>query len=147
VRTFQASRQIEAAPSQIIELLTDPAAASTWSPVEFELDDGAAGRLQTGTHMEVGGRVAGRRVSFDLSILEASRRHLNLKASGPFDVTACYEAQEAERGTELRASVSVASRGGIRGRLVSTAAEALLAAGALEQTLERIARSAAAPTV
>jgi hypothetical protein len=142
MKTYEASTEIEARPSAVIELLTDPATCAEWSPVDFEVDDPSS-RLEPGTQLAVGGRVAGQRVSFDLSVIDAGRRHLELTASGPFDVSARYEAREATAGTELTASVSVTGRG-IRGRIVSSAAEALLAGGALEHALDRIARTATA---
>jgi hypothetical protein len=143
MRTYQASTEIDARPSAVIDVLTDPEAARSWSPVDFEIEANEHARLRSGTRMEVGGRVAGREVRFDLAVHEASRTHLSLTASGPFEMRARYDAREIETGTVLRASVSVASSGGIRGRLVSSAAEALLSAGALERAMERIARSAA----
>jgi hypothetical protein len=79
------------------------------------------------------------RVRFDLSVLEASDRHLALSALGPCEVRACYETERAPGGTEVTASVSIGSRGGIRSRIVSAAAEALLAGGVLGRTLERMA--------
>jgi hypothetical protein len=144
MKTFEAATEVNASPSQVIDLLTDPTAARTWSPVDFEID-AADARLETGTQMEVGGQIIGRRVSFDLSIEEASRHRLMLTASGPLRISARYDAEQAETGTHLRASVSVDSAGGIRGRIVSSAAEALLAGGALHLALDRIARTAAAP--
>ncbi len=145
MKIFRARAEINARPSAVIDLLTDPEICALWSPVDFEVDDDVA-RLETGTQLEVGGRVAGQRVCFDLSILEASRRAFELTASGPFEVNARYEAREGRDGTELLAFVSVTGRG-IRGRLASSAAEAMLAGGALKHALERIARTASAPAV
>ncbi len=147
MKIFRARTEINARPSAVIDLLTDPEICAQWSPIDFEVDNAVA-RLDAGTQMEVGGRVAGQRVSFDLSILEASRRAFELTASGPFELNARYEAREGSNGTELIAFVSVTGRG-VRGRLASSAAEAMLAGGALKHALERIADTAAAtaPTI
>jgi hypothetical protein len=47
--------------------------------------------------------------------------------------------------TELRAAISVGGGGGLAGRLMSRAADALLAGGVLDSTISRIAREAEAP--
>jgi hypothetical protein len=148
VKTFEARAAIPAEPSRVIALLTDPDACRRWSPVDFEIEGLDEPRLRSGTRARIGGRVAGRQVRFDLSVLEASDRHLALAALGPCEVRARYQTERASDGTEVKASVSVASRGGLRGRLVSAAAEALLAGGILGRTLERMAQEMApAPVV
>jgi hypothetical protein len=55
-----------------------------------------------------------------------------------------YEATPVDRGSEVCASVSVRSGGGLFGRLAAEATAALLRAGALPMAIDRIARSAAA---
>jgi hypothetical protein len=139
VKKFEARASIPTDPSRVIELLTDPGACRSWSPVDFEVEELDGTRLRSGTRARIAGRVAGRRVSFDLSVLEASDRHLTLAALGPCEVHARYEAERAPEGTDVRASVSVDGGGGLRGRLVSTAAELLLAGGILGRALERLA--------
>lgn len=139
MRTFEAHAEIPAEPSRVIGALTDPDSCRRFSPVDFEIEQLDARRLESGTRARVGGRVGGRRVSFDLSVLEATDNRLTLTALGPCEVRARYEAERAAGGTEVTASVSVASRGGLRGRLVSSAAEALLAGGILRRTLDRMA--------
>jgi hypothetical protein len=144
VKTFEARAAIPTDPSTVMELLTDPSACRRWSPVEFELDELEAPRLCEGSQARVCGRVAGRAVCFDVSVLEARGGRFSLTASGPFDVEAHYEAEGDCAGTDLRARVTVASRGGLRGRVVSSLAEAVLAGGALQQALKRMAETAAA---
>jgi hypothetical protein len=140
MRTFEARTAVPADPARVISLLTDPFACSRWSPVPFELEELDEAPLRSGSRARIGGRLAGRRVSFDLSVLEASDRRLSLRAIGPCEVQARYETEPAIDGTEVQASVSVASCGGIRSRLVSAAAEALLAGGLLARTLERLSQ-------
>lgn len=145
MKTFEARAAIPTEPSKVMELLTDPSACRRWSPVDFEVEHLDAPRLSEGTQARVCGRVGGRAVCFDVSVLEAQEGRLSLTASGPFDVRASYEAEGDCRGTDLRARVSVESRrGGLRGRLVSSVAEAFLARGALQQALPRMAETATA---
>ncbi len=55
-----------------------------------------------------------------------------------------YEAVPRGERTELHAAVSVEGHG-LAGRLMSRAADALLATGALDSTMSRLAREAEAP--
>ncbi len=142
MKTFEARTEIPTEPARVIGLLTDPRKAHRWSPVDFDIEQLDGERLRDGTRGRVCGRVAGKGVCFDLSVVEASDRHLSLSAVGPFEVHARYEADRIPCGTEVKASVAIASSGGLRGRLVGAAAEALLAGGILRRTLERIAEAA-----
>jgi hypothetical protein len=142
--TWQTRTCIETRPERVLELLTDPAACERWSPVSFDVEDLEAERLSPGDRVRLAGRIAGREVGFDVHIIEADERHLALEASGPFDIAAAYEARTGCSGrTELRASVSVSGGNGLMSRLLSRAAEAFLAAGALDSALSRIASEAA----
>jgi hypothetical protein len=53
-----------------------------------------------------------------------------------------YDAVLADEGTEVMASVVVRSAGGLLGRLLSSATEALLAGGALNIAVQGVAREA-----
>jgi hypothetical protein len=140
--TWTTRTSVETDPERVLELLTDPAACERWSPVPFELEGLEERRLAAGAKLRLGGRIAGRSVGFDVHIPEAAAQRLQLEASGPFQIAAEYEARPGGAGgTELHASVSV-SGGGLKGRLMSRAAEALLRAGALDATLARIASEA-----
>ena len=145
--TWQTRTCVETHPERVLELLTDPAACERWSPVAFDLEDVEAERLTPGDRVRLGGRIAGRLVGFDVHILEADDRRLELQASGPIHIAAEYEARPGGCGgrTELRASVSVPSGGGLAGRMLSGAAEGLLRAGVLDAALSRIADQAALP--
>src|SRR5437763_11034701 len=135
--TWMSSATVDGRPEEVLELLTDPSAAERWSPVSFEVEGVA--RLSTGSRARVGGSIVGRRVEFDVEILEAGERRLVLRAQGPIEIEARYDAHPLGRDTRLDASVSVHSRGGLLGRLMAGAADGLLAAGALESTVTRIA--------
>jgi hypothetical protein len=143
--TWQTRTCVETRPERVLELLTDPAACERWSPVPFDVEKLKGSRLESGSRARLAGRIAGREVGFDVHILEAGDTRLELEASGPFDIVAEYEARPGCSGTELHASVSISSRGGLRGRLLTTAVEALLAAGALDSAVARIADAAALP--
>jgi carbon monoxide dehydrogenase subunit G len=133
---------IETRPERVLELLTDPDACERWSPISFELEGLDGARLATGSHARLAGRIAGRTVAFEVSIEQADERRLALRASGPFDISARYEAVPKGARTELHAAISVEGGGGLAGRLMSRAADALLAGGALDATLASIAREA-----
>jgi hypothetical protein len=137
---------MDAAPEEVLEVLTEPESCVRWSPVPFELDGLSQPHLVTGTRGRLGGRLVGRKVDFDLEILHADERRLELRASGPVNLEAVYDATPAGQATQLRAAVSVRPGPGLSGRLAARATEALLAAGALDRALERIAEQIGAAT-
>ena len=59
-------------PEKVLDLLTDPDQVRAWSPINFEVEDLEADRLQTGAMMHVHGKLAGRRMSFDVEVFKAS---------------------------------------------------------------------------
>jgi hypothetical protein len=99
-------------------------------------------RLAAGSRARVSGKLAGRRVGFDVEVHEASGSGLSLAATGPVDFDVAYELAAIDGGSEVRASVSVRPAGGFAGRLLAQATSALLSAGALEACLSRVAREA-----
>src|SRR3954468_9524932 len=139
--TWKTRTCIETCPKRVLELLTDPEACERWAPVAFDIEYLDGSRLESGSRVRLAGRIAGRTVAFDVEIHEADDRRLALRASGPFDIVARYEAVPRGERTELRAAVSVAGSG-FAGRRRSRAPDALLAAGALDSTMSRIAREA-----
>jgi len=141
--TWSTSATLDGRPEQVLDVLTDPAACERWSPVAFEVDGNE--RLATGGRARVGGRIVGRRIEFDVEIVEADDRRLALRALGPLDIEARYDARPLGPGTRLDASVSVRSRGGLLGRALAGAAETLLAAGALDTAVARIAGEVSPP--
>jgi hypothetical protein len=137
---WSSSTEVDAQPDRVLGVLLDPEACRRWAPVAFDVD-GAAERLSTGTRARVAGRLLGRELRFDVDILRADERGLALTARGPIEIEARYEAEPVARRTRLRASVSVRGRG-FTGGLLSRATEGLLAAGALDHALGRIAAEA-----
>lgn len=139
--TWTTSATVDGAPEHVLGVLTDPDACERWSPVAFEVD--GARRLATGSRARVGGSIVGRRVEFEVEILHADDRRLALRAQGPIEIEARYDARPCGPATCLDAEVSVRSRGGLLGRVMAGAADGLLAAGALDSALQRIADEAA----
>ena len=133
----------QAAPEQVLAVLTDPEAIRTWSPVPFELDDDR-GRLAAGQTARVNGQLAGVRVGFDVEVHTAGAGGLDLTAHGPIALDVRYELAPESGGSRVTASVSVHRARGITGRLVASATGALLSAGALDGAAGRIARAAEA---
>ena len=144
MRTWTAHKHIAADPEVVLEVLTDPDACRRWSPVPFDVDAAGADRLAAGTRMRVSGQLVGRTVGFDVEVHEAGDGRLALSAHGPVAFDVAYEARPARGGSEVCASVSVRSGGGLLGRVAEQATAALLHAGALGVAVDRIAASAAA---
>ena len=113
-------------------MLTHPEEIRRWSPVAFDADDLAGGRLAAGIRTTVTGRLAGVSMSFDVRVCAADEGRLELSADGPIGLDVRYDLGPGAAGVELRAAVGVRRGGGITGRLVANAAETLLAAGALD---------------
>ena len=136
-----------ARPEAVLEVLTDPEAAGcgpTHPPLPFDVEELQGRRLATGSRARMSGKLAGRRVGFDLEVHEASGSGLSLAATGPVAFDVDYRLAPVEGGSEVRASVSVRPSGGIVGRLLAEATSALLSAGALESALSRVTREAVA---
>jgi len=136
---------LPAPPEDVLELLTDPQAIARWSPVGFELLELDGERLDAGRCARVRGELAGRRVEFTVLVQEAGPERLALTASGPIDLDVDYRFCALDRGSEVRAAVGVRGRGFIGG-LIARAAEALLAAGALDHALARMGSQLAPAT-
>ena len=144
MRTWTAHTHVDADPAVVLDLLCDTESCRQWSPVPFDLDGEAGARLATGSRMRVSGNLVGRAVRFDVEVHEAGDNRLALSAHGPVAFDVAYEARPRNGGSEVCASVSVRSGGGLFGRLAEQATAALLQAGALGIAVDRIARSATA---
>ena len=140
MRTWTAQTTTAARPEAVLDVLTDPEAAARWAPLPFDVEDLDGRRLATGSRARISGKLAGRRVGFDLEVHEASGDGLSLAANGPVGFDVDYRLAAVEGGSEVRASVSVRPSGGILGRLLAEATSALLSAGALEAALSRVSR-------
>jgi hypothetical protein len=143
MRTWTATTTTAARPEDVLDVLTDPEACARWAPLPFDVEELDGRRLAAGSRARVSGKLAGRRVGFDVEVHEASGRGLSLAATGPVDFDVAYVLAAVDGGSEVRASVSVRSSGGLAGRLLAQATSALLSAGALEACVARIGREAA----
>ena len=99
----------------------------------------------TGSRARVSGRLAGRRVGFDVEVHEADRGAWRSRPTAPSASTSPTTCPPAGDGSEVRASISVRSGKGLTGRLMAEATNALLSAGALTHAISRLAREAACP--
>jgi hypothetical protein len=130
---------VSGTPDDVIAILSDPDSIRRWAPIDFAVDGIDGDRLESGTHARVSGRLAGRSASFDVDVEQAEEGRFALTASGPIELDVEYEAfEKAGNETEVWATVSVKG-GGLVGRLLAQATDALLAAGALDRALGRIA--------
>jgi uncharacterized protein YndB with AHSA1/START domain len=139
---FTTHTTADAAPDQVLQVLTDPDAIASWSPIPFEVEDLDGLRLEAGSHARVSGSLAGKRVGFDVEVHAADEGGLELSAEGPIGIDVLYELEPMDGGSEVTASVSVRDGSGITGRLLARATGALLAAGALDAAAGRIATAA-----
>jgi Polyketide cyclase / dehydrase and lipid transport len=140
--TWNMSTVIAATPDEVIDLLTDPAAASRWSPVAFEVENLESKRLSAGERARLTGSLAGLRVAFDLEVHAADGERLSLSARGPIGMDVLYELSAEGDGACVNASVTVHPGRGITGRVLARATDALLAGGALRAAITRIAAQA-----
>jgi hypothetical protein len=143
MRTWTATTTTAARPEDVLDVLTDPEACARWAPLPFDVEELDGRRLVAGSRARVSGKLAGRRVGFDVEVHEASGGGLALAANGPVGFDVAYELAAVDGGSEVRASVSVRPSRGIAGRLLAEATSALLSAGALEACLSRVVREAA----
>jgi hypothetical protein len=139
--TWETRTIVNGAPEDVLAVLTDPSAARRWSPIGFELEQIEGDRLRSGTRAVLTGKLAGRGVSFDVEVIKASDGQLELRAVGPVEMDVAYDAILADEGmSEVVASVAVRSGGGLIGRMLSSATDALLAGGALNIAVQGVAR-------
>jgi hypothetical protein len=144
MREWTATGMIDARPEAVLDVLTDPEACARWAPIPFDVEDLRGPRLRCGSRARVSGELAGKRVGFDVEVHEAIDGRLRLSADGPVGFDVRYDLAPAPRGSEVHASVCVRPAGGLTGRLLAEATNALLAAGALQAAISRLAREATA---
>jgi hypothetical protein len=139
---FTTRTTANAAPEQVLSVLTDPDEIRSWSPVPFEVEDLDGLRLETGSLARVSGSLAGRRVGFDVEVHTADASGLELTAEGPISIDVLYELEPVDGGSEVTASIGLRDGAGFAGRLLAKATGALLKGGALDAAAGRIARAA-----
>src|SRR3954462_4227009 len=96
--TWRAQIDVRAEPEQVLDTLTDVGACEAWSPVGFDVDGVASGRLLAGTKVTVSGAIAGRRIRFYVDIIRADSERFVLRAAGPVNMLADYALRPAADG-------------------------------------------------
>jgi Polyketide cyclase / dehydrase and lipid transport len=139
---FTTRTVINAAPKQVLQVLTDPDEILSWSPIPFEVEDLDNVRLEAGSVARVSGCLAGKRVGFDVEVHAADEGGLELTAEGPISMDVLYELEPVEGGSEVKASIGLRDGSGFTGRVLAKATGALLKGGALSAAADRIARAA-----
>jgi hypothetical protein len=140
MRTWTAQTVVNGRPEDVLAILTDPEAAGRWAPIDFEVEDLDGPRLETGSRARLVGRLAGQHVGFDVDVHEAEPHRLELSACGPICLDVAYDLEAAGPGSRVVASIGVHEGRGLTGRLLARATGALLAGGALDHAVSRIAR-------
>ena len=135
---WTATTTVNADPNGVLAALTDPDEIRRWSPVQFDLP-GRARRLEAGTRQSVRGQIAGIGTCYDVEVLAADERRLKLRADGPVPLDVEYAIAHDGVNAAIRAEVVVSPGAGLRGRVMSRAVDGLLAAGALDVALSRLA--------
>jgi hypothetical protein len=141
-RTWRSEIAIGAAPEHVLATLTEVDACEAWSPVGFRMDEPEARRLTAGTTTNVSGRLAGCRVRFRVEVFDADSERLVLRAVGPVEMLVRYVVLRASRGSRVDAAISVKRGRGPGAAIAAGATSGLLAAGALDHALARIASEA-----
>jgi hypothetical protein len=141
---FMTRTTANAAPEQLLQVLTDPGEIRRWSPIPFEVENLDGARLEAGSVARVSGSLAGCRVGFDVEVHAADADGLQLTAEGPISIDVLYQLEPVGGGSEVTATVGLRSGSGLTGRLLAKAAGALLRGGALDAAARRIARAAEA---
>ena len=141
-RTWRSDIAVRADPEHVLDTLTDIDACEAWAPVGFHVDELKSHRLRTGSTTNVSGRLAGCRVRFRVEIFDADSERLVLRAVGPVEMFASYVVRPSARGSQVDAAISVRRGRGAGAAIAAGATSGLLAAGALDLALARIAREA-----
>lgn len=146
-RVWSASAHMGAAPSEVLDALTDPALIARWSPVDFELEHLDGRRLCSGSHARITGTAAGVKSAFEVEVLRADDQGLELRARGPVDMTVAYRLADCAEGTSVQATIALQQRRGMTAQLLRAAAAALLNQGALDRALAQLAGGVASPAM
>ena len=140
MRTWRAQTSVPAPPGEVFEALTHPAALARWSPVGFEIEELDSSHLRSGTRARVAGCLAGRRVTFDVDVMQADPERLLLHAQGPVGMDVEYTIAPAPHGSAVDAAITVREQRGITKAMIARALHVLLALGGLEVALARLVR-------
>jgi hypothetical protein len=129
----------------VLGALTDLASIASWSPISFEVEGLAGGRLRTGSRERVSGSIAGISATYDVEVTRADRQRLELVAHGPVPVDVAYRLSQHDDGVLVDARVALSRQRGLTAQLLRGAVAALLNAGALRTALRRLEGSLSGP--
>jgi len=110
--------------------------------VGFAVDGLDGPRLRSGATPRVSGNLGGRRVHFQVEVLQADAKRLRLCAVGPVEMLVDYAVHAASPGSSVEVAVSVRAVPGWIGTLSERLTCLLLTGGALIHALARMAREA-----
>jgi hypothetical protein len=142
LRTWRSGIAVQAAPGLVLETLTDVCACRIWSPAGFAVDGLDGPRLRAGATPRVSGNLGGRSVHFQLEVLQADAERLRLCAVGPVEMLVDYAVHATSPGSSVQAAASVRALPGWIGAMSERLTCLLLAGGALNHALARMAREA-----
>ena len=137
--TWTSNTTFDGDPRRVALALIDIDATVRWSPVPFRLINCRGRRLRRGAKPTNAGALMGRRVSCKLDVTRADRTGLSLYAKGPFEMDVNYVIDPV--AAELSARVETRG-GGLFAKILVSATNALLAAGALDGALQRVVQQA-----
>jgi len=138
MRTFTAHTTAASAPHEVLDRLTDPVAIARGAPVPFEVLELDAQRLNPGANVRVRGQLPGQGPSSPGMCWRSQTSDSGSSRKVPSRLKSPTTCAPAIRGRRINASISVLGHG-LLGRLLAKATEALLAAGALRSSLNRLA--------
>src|SRR3954451_17657065 len=105
---WTADTAIGAHPEQVMEALTRPCAITAWAPVPFEVEGLSSNRLETGSKARVAGKLAGKDLTFEVMVHEASDQALRLTAIGPFvEMDVAYDVRALDEWSQVHAQIDV----------------------------------------
>src|ERR1700751_6031181 len=99
--SWHSNTTVNAPPTDVLALLTEPDAIARWAPVPFEVVALDGDRLASGTRGPAAGRLAGRSVKFDVDVLRASDERLELVAQGPISIDVRYRVRPTGSSSEV----------------------------------------------
>jgi hypothetical protein len=142
---WTASANLRSDLDEVLGALTDPASIASWSPVSFEVEGLAGGRLQTGSRERVSGSIAGIRATYEVEVVRADRQRVELVAHGPLSLDVAYGFSQHDDGVLVDATVAIRRQRGLTAQVLRAAVGALLNAGALRTALRRMEGSLSRP--
>jgi hypothetical protein len=136
-----AKTRVNASAAQLLQVLSTPEMVRRWFPVPCTFDSNPQ-TLQAGGSYPVTGHLAGKTVACTLDVHACNEHEVQFTLTGSLivDLCATIDAQDSHCLTEVFAGVR--SGGGIKGKLMASAATALIKGGALGKALSDIRHEA-----